>query len=331
MKMTESKARSILCDVEAQLDPARPADSGLRVLAHGEISATLLLPDQAMAGLVAKRMSGFPNAESAADYRELVIRYLALLTEAGLVPVQTLAIVVPREPRGPVVYLVQPQLKAETLGSNLMRDLPDDDLGAMIEIVLDQVRAVLEHDYPGGQYPGEEYPGKKYAGDDGGLEVAVDAQLSNWSFPATGHRSPILIDIGTPFIRERGIHGLDTRTLLAAVPPGVRSWYLWRKAGEKYMDDYFDLRLVAVDLLGNFIKENAGNRLAAGLAAVNSWLTAQGSPGTGEVTEQEVRDYYRQDADTLQLFLRVRRADRWVRTRLLRRQYDFILPGPVNR
>ena len=102
------------------------------------------------------------------------------------------------------------------------------------------------------------------------------------------------------------------------------------------MDDYVDLRLVAVDLLGNFIKEDAVDRLAAGLAAVNSWL-AEGGPsgletvGAGKITEQEVRDYYRQDAGTLQLFLRVRRTDRWVRTRLLRRQYDFILPGRVNR
>ncbi len=326
MNITEPEARSILCDVETRLDPANPAQSGLRVLAHGEISATLLLPGHSMAGLVAKRMSGFPNARSAGEYRELVIRYLELLTEAGVRPVETLVVVVPRKSRGPVGYLVQPQLRSETLGSNLLRDLPDDDLGAMIEVVLDQVRAVLEH-----SYPGEEYPG-----DDGGLEVAVDAQLSNWSFPTTGFRSPTLIDIGTPFIRERGIHALDTRTLLAAVPPGARSWYLWRKEGERYMDDYFDLRLVAVDLLGNFIKEDAVGRLAAGLAAVNSWL-AEGGPsgletvGAGKITEQEVRDYYRQDADTLQLFLRVRRTDRWVRTRLLRRQYDFILPGCVNR
>lgn len=323
MEITESESRSILRDVEVRLDPAKPEESGLSVLAYGEISATLLLPDRAMSGIVAKRMSGFPDVKSAAEYRDLVVRYLDLLTEAGLRPVETLVVVVPREPQGPVVYLLQPRLRSQTLGNNLLHELPDDDLGAMIEAVLDEVRAVLECHYSGeeGGSPGE----------DGGLEVAVDAQLSNWSFPGAGFRSPTLIDIGTPFIRQRGEHGLDTRTLLAAVPPGVRSWYLWRKEGEKYMDDYFDLRLVVVDLLGNFIKENAGNRLAAGLAAVNSWLKAQGGLGTGEVTEKEVRDYYRQDADTLQLFLRVRRADRWVRTRLLRRHYDIVLPGSVDR
>ena len=185
MNITEPEARSILCDVETRLDPANPAQSGLRVLAHGEISATLLLPDHSMAGLVAKRMSGFPNARSAAEYRELVIRYLSLLTEAGVRPVETLVVVVPRKSRGPVVYLLQPQLRSERLGNNLLRDLADDELSAMIEAVLDQVRAVLGHNYRGGECPGE-----KHSGDDGGLEVAVDAQLSNWSFPATGHRSP---------------------------------------------------------------------------------------------------------------------------------------------
>jgi hypothetical protein len=33
----------------------------------------------------------------------------------------------------------------------------------------------------------------------------------------------------------------------------------------------------------------------------------------------------------LELFLRVRRLDRFVRTRLLRRSYDFILPGRIRR
>lgn len=321
MKIAESEARSILRDVEDRLNPASPEESGLSVLAYGEISATLLLPDRATSGIVAKRMSGFPDAKCAAEYRELVIRYLDLLTEAGLHPVETMVVVVPRELQGPVIYLLQPQLRAKTLGNNLLRDLPDDGLGAMIKAVLDQVGAVLEY---------------SHAGPEGGLEVAVDAQLSNWSFPTADFRSPVLVDVGTPFVRERGTHALDTRTLLAAVPPGVRSWYRWRKEGEKYMDDYFDLRLVVVDLLGNFIKEDAGHRLAAGLAAANSWLDADGRSGmarvgAGTVTEPEVRHYYRQDAQTLQLFVRVRRADRWVRTRLMRRQYDFILPGSVDR
>jgi hypothetical protein len=51
----------ILRELEARLDPAKPEESGRRVLAHGEISATLLLRDQVMAGLVATAISSSPD------------------------------------------------------------------------------------------------------------------------------------------------------------------------------------------------------------------------------------------------------------------------------
>ncbi len=93
------------------------------------------------------------------------------------------------------------------------------------------------------------------------------------------------------------------------------------------MDDYFSPRLVAVDLLGNFIKEGATRRLPEGIVAANEWLE---SHDLEPIARAEVDEYYKQDAATLELFLRVRRLDRAAR-RLLRREYDFILPGRVSR
>ncbi len=93
------------------------------------------------------------------------------------------------------------------------------------------------------------------------------------------------------------------------------------------MDDYFDPRLVAVDLLGNFFKEGVAYRLPAAIAMANVWLSDHGYAG---VTDTDVADYYQQDAATLELFLRVRRLDRNAK-RILRREYDFLLPGPVRR
>jgi hypothetical protein len=93
------------------------------------------------------------------------------------------------------------------------------------------------------------------------------------------------------------------------------------------MDDYFDPRLVAVDMLGNFIKEGAVPRLPEGIVAANEWLAAR---DLDPIERAEVEEYYNQDAATLELFLRVRRLDRAAK-RLLRREYDFILPGKVAR
>ena len=100
-----------------------------------------------------------------------------------------------------------------------------------------------------------------------------------------------------------------------------------------YLDDYFDPRLVAVDLLGNFHKEGRPDRVPLGIDVVNRWLAENSAVlGTQEpMTVSEVGRYYRSDADLLALYLRLRRADRFLRTRVLRRPYDFVLPGPVAR
>ena len=69
-----------------------------------------------------------------------------------------------------------------------------------------------------------------------------------------------------------------------------------------------------------------------GLAAVNEWLDTTDLPGPRHpISPDEVERYYRQDADLLALYLRLRRMDRFLRTRVLRRQYDYVLPGHVSR
>ncbi|MDQ1247356.1 MAG: hypothetical protein QG597_1726 [Actinomycetota bacterium] len=301
-------AASRLAGWEADLDPAHPERSGLRVLAHGEISATLIVPDPLFTSLVAKRMTGFPDEAAVAGYVDLVTGYINTLRAAGVTVVDTAVVPVPRAARTSAVYLLQPQLPADGLGNSLLHTVDDAALTALIRAVLTQVDAT-------------------FAGGDADTELAIDAQLSNWWLPTVGDgATPALIDVGTPFVRVGGVYQMAPRILLSAVPPGVRSWYLWRRTGEQYMDDYFDRRLVGLDLLGNFIKEGAAARIPVGLAAVNDWLGAD-----GPITPAQVSNYYDDDAATLELFLRVRRADRWLRTRVMRRRYDFILPGPVRR
>ena len=82
-----------------------------------------------------------------------------------------------------------------------------------------------------------------------------------------------------------------------------------------------------MDLLGNFIKEEAIARLPEGIVVANEWLSTRGFE---PIQRPEVDAYYKQDAATLELFLRVRRLDRAAK-KLLRREYDFILPGKVKR
>ena len=129
-----------------------------------------------------------------------------------------------------------------------------------------------------------------------------------------------------PFVRSDSGYRFDQEILLSAILPGLRAYYRRKGDVATYMDDYFSPRLVAVDLLGNFIRrvqrdgcrrDRRGQRVA-------------GIHDLEPIARAEVDEYYKQDAATLELFLRVRRLDRAAR-RLLRRRHDFIPPGRVSR
>ena len=316
-------AQSTLDDFEARLDPAHPERAGASVLAYGEISAALTLADSpALAGMVVKRMSGFADHASAAAYRALLDEYLSRLADLDIRTLDTAALTVNVGGRRPTVYLIQPLVPGESLGNRMLHDATDDELAAAVGVVLEQTRKAFEANLTSKAD-----------------QISIDEQLSNWSF-VPGEAEPVLIDVGTPFIRRGGQHAFDQEILLSAVPVGIRSYYRRKGTASEYMDDYFSPRLIAVDLVGNFHKEGAPARIPVALAAANEWLAGPGADlqrelgssggASGPITEAEVADYYKQDAATLELFLRVRRIDRAAR-RLLRQRYDFILPGKVQR
>ena len=328
--------QAVLDDTERRLDPATPESGGhVTVLAYGEISAALTTDE--LPGLVCKRMAGYPDEASVGAYLDLVDDYLGELGSAGISVVPTVSIPVHRPGRPPVVYLVQPRMDAQTLGHKKLHTTDDAGLATLIGQVLDSVARLSQHS----------------AGRTDGDEVAVDGQLSNWSFAAGGPAAPagaapeapagaapaapatpaqpVLVDVGTPFIRRHGKHRLDTRVVVSAAPPGIRALLL-RFVADSYQDDYFVPRTLALDLLGNFYKEGAPERIGTGLDVVNEWLAGADIPGSRDaITASEVSSYYRQDARLLGLFLQTRRADRAIRTKVLRQRYDFLLPGKVAR
>jgi hypothetical protein len=46
---------------------------------------------------------------------------------------------------------------------------------------------------------------------------------------------------------------------------------------------------------------------------------------------KEVEKYYKEDKLIWTLFLAFRKFDRWLSTKILHRQYEFILPGKIKR
>ena len=291
--------------LEEALVPARPeATPGLRILGYGEVSAVLVLAD--VPGLVLKRMAGFADVLAAETYRELVTDYVAAVRSAGVPVLETRALVVPRPGRGPVAYLVQPEVAQDRLGHTIMRTADDATHEQLLRRVLDAILTVREKAVE---------------------DVAVDAQLSNWYLGSGVDQVPVLLDVGTPFVRRDGRQAMDAELILATAPAPLRP--IFRRLGtvHAYFEDYFDPRTTAVDLLGNYHKEGRPDRIDTALEVVNERL---GPLGAAPITRREVDRYYRSDARLLGFWLQARRAERAIRLRT-GRGYDFILPGRVRR
>lgn len=301
---TESLAPR-LAALEEALEPARPeATPGLRVIGYGEVSAVLTLAD--VPGVVLKRMAGLADLRAAAAYRALVTDYIAAVRSSGVPVLPTEVLVVRRPGRRPVVYLVQPEVAQDLLGHQIMRTADDTTHEQLLRRVLDALLAVRENAVE---------------------DVAVDAQLSNWYLPAGVAETPVLLDIGTPFVRRDGRQALDAEIILSTAPAPLRP--LFRRLGtvHSYFEDYFEPRTAALDLLGNYHKEGRPDRIDAAIEVVNPWLEPLGA---SPITRREVDRYYRSDAWLLGFWLQARRAERAVRLRA-GRDYDFILPGRVRR
>ena len=307
----------VLARFEARLDPARPeAAAGVAIIGYGEVSTVFALAE--LPGRVCKRMAGFGDARAVEHYTEVVRRYIDFLEAEGVRVVETAILPIARSGRAPVVYLVQPQLAAERLGNHLLRYADDATFCARLDAVLARIGRLLRSNR-------ERRDGRS---------VTVDAQLSNWHFGAAGSEGgdPLLIDIGTPFMRKDGIDEIGVELFLAPVPPGIRAFYRRARAVEHYLDAFFDARSLLVDAVANFHKEGRPDRIELGLERVNRWLAEDVADlGGRPIRADDVDRYYRNDAKTLELYLRARRFDRFVRTRLLHQRYDFILPGAIRR
>jgi hypothetical protein len=122
---------------------------------------------------------------------------------------------------------------------------------------------------------------------------------------------------------ELGRERLDMDLFLAALPWALRPIvrvYLLKSIVDKYYHPWGALR----DIAGNFYKEGRDRWIPLFIERANARLTRP-------LDAADVAAYYREDALTWELLLRLRRADRWWQRRVRKRTYPFLLPGKIDR
>ncbi|HSJ52187.1 MAG TPA: DUF6206 family protein [Anaerolineae bacterium] len=314
----------LLQEFERGLDPAHPQRSRIpaQILGYGEISTVFAIDAAGLTGLAFKRLPLFRTWEEADRYGTVLGEYVRVLTEEiGLnLPAHGRAVVRGAAGR-PVFYIIQQRLPGESIGNRVLHHLGQEQVWRLLERVLDEMARVWRFNRRQDRY-----------------QVAVDSQISNWSLGVPdGGRCDVeaatlwYMDTSTPLFRVGGVEQLDIELFLRSAPSFL-AWILRRLYLQQVVDRYYDPHLVTVDLLANFYKEQRADLIPGAVATACDWMAAGGAGLPVEpVTEAELQAYYREDAQIWTLYLAARKVDRFLRTRLLRRDYPYILPERVER
>ena len=270
--------------------------SGLEVLGYGEISAVVAWASDGRSW-ACKRLPPFPGRADADRYSALFEEYLATLQVRGVKVVPSTLQRLERDDGKVVIYCVQPLLPAAQLAVRVLERSNAAEARALFETVLGRIVAVVSP------------------------QVGIDGQLSNWW--VTGDEVAML-DVTTPLLKDAaGRNRLDMELFLAAVPAPVRPLFR-RYVVPSVVDKYHDPRGVTLDLVANLIKEGLESHIGPFLEIANRRLSQP-------IEAAEVRRYYAGDARVWTAWQALRRADRFVRLRLLRQPYPFLLPGRIER
>ncbi len=312
----------LLKEFERGLDPCHPEKSKIpaRVLGYGEISTVFEI--EGLPHIACKRMPIFRHQKELDHYRTIYQEYNRILSdEVGIdVPPYGFASF-PCE--GYIVcFDIQGRLPPESFGHRLLHTLEDDDIIALFKLVLRQLKKVWDFNKKGTD-----------------IEIGIDGQISNWAIKNFDPKSPHVdkitqlyyIDTSTPFIKKNGVEQLDPELFLRSAP----SFLLWLIRWlflEDVMTRYYSSRLVVIDLIANFYKEQRPELIPQLIQAANDFFAQEAKDlGVKPVSAEEVRSYYKKDALIWSLFLALRRLDRFIHTRILGRPYIYILPGKIRR
>jgi hypothetical protein len=300
----------ILKRFEAGLDPQNLKDSSVPavILGFGEISTVFKI--EGCSDKAYKRMPLFRDVASAEKYAGQFLEYCDLLAESGLKLPESGTGIVAIPGRPVVLYIAQKILPPECFAHKLIHKLSHDESGKMIEEILSQIGLVWDFNKR-----------KKPV-----FELALDGQLSNWVLPQNHSGELYFVDTSTPLYRKNGIEQLDPELLLQSAP-GFLRWILRLFFLKDVMNRYYDRRQVCIDLAANLFKEQKPEMISSILEAMNRIFFANENP----LGAKEIEKYYGTDRMIWSLFLSFRRIDRYITAKIMRKRYEFILPGKIKR
>ena len=304
--------RRLVEEFESALDPRDPENCSIpaKVLGYGEISIILQIGDDDK--IAYKRLPLFRDRKGAETYEKQFHEYCSLLTQAGIRLPQHQTIIVELPGKPVVLYIAQEQFPVDLFAHKLIHHLDQQKILAMVDHIVKEIDKVWKFNSASAPK----------------VQLAIDAQISNWVLPEDpgGETRAIYIDTSTPLYRIDGEEQMDPELFLQSAPAFLRWLIRWLFLAD-VMNRYYDPRLVYIDLAANLFKEQRPDLIPDVINIVNQNLPSGFQP----VQQREVEKYYKEDKLIWTLFLAFRRIDRWITTKILRKRYEFLLPGKIQR
>jgi len=294
----------------------------IKVLGYGEISLVFeLLEDPA--NLAYKRIPIFDNEKQVKRHIWAYNEYNRLLIEEVGLNLPQYDIAWFKDDNDKIqFYCVQEKINPESVGNKVIHKISNQEIETLVLLAMREMQKVWT-----------------YSKQHKTIDLGLDGQISNFALINYDINSPRVdaesklyyLDTSTPMFRINSKEAMEAVLFLKSAPSFLR-WLLKALFLEETVGRYYDWRKVTIDLVANFFKEQKPELVPNLIRLVNKFFKEEAPEFEIEpISLEEVQKYYKSDANMWVIFQSVRRFDRYLKTKLLKKQYDFYLPGKIKR
>ena len=314
----------LLKEFEKSIDTVNPekGDVPIKILGYGEISLVFEIigdPEH----LAYKRIPIFDNEEQVEKFVWAYNEYCRILKDDVGYNLPEHDVVWFRDDKEKIqLYCVQKKVPSDSVCDNVIHQVSDKEVETLVHLVMREMKKLWS-----------------YSKNNEVIDLGLDGQISNFAIidydinnPKVFDYSKLLyFDTSTPFFRTNGEEAMQFELLLKSAPGFLRgilkAIYL-----EETINRYYDWRKVTIDLVANFFKEQREELVPRLIEVVNDFFKEEASEfEIAPFNLEEIEKYYKSDAKMWELFQKVRKFDRFIKTKILRKKYPFYLPGKIKR
>ncbi len=292
----------------------------INMLGYGEISLVFELVSEP--DIAYKRLPIFDTETQVQRHISAYKVYRQILERLGIsVPLED-AVWFWSQKGNIVLYCAQKKVPTETIGNKIIHQLSEEEIKILVLLIMREMNKIWAFNDRSKTF-----------------KVGLDGQISNWAVMNYNPRNPqiseedklLYFDTSTPMFRINNVDAMEPILFLKSAPFFLR-WLLKALFLEDVVGRYYDLRLVTIDLIANFFKEQLPKLIPGLIKVINDFFLDEAAElNITPITYKEIHDYYEEDKQIWVIFQNARLIDRYIQTKLFRKQYDFYLPGKIER